>query len=308
MESKIEWVIPEAWHGCRIDKALAGYLQDRCSRSLIQKNIRDRHLWINGNCVMDAGHRVKTNDHCRMQLEIPEAISLTPNPLRVVPVLYEDSHLLAVNKPEGMPVHFGHGIEAGTTLVEALLPHTPLSPVAGSERPGVVHRLDQDTSGVILLAKTDAAYWALVRLFTQRKMHKTYHALVCGIPGLKSGEIHAPIGRMTHDRTKMCVTTQGREALTHWECLESYPKTHQALLACYPITGRTHQIRVHLKHIGLPIVGDPKYGKITDVRLFLHACAIEFLHPFTQKFCRFVAPWPASFAGKITQLRQQKEV
>ena len=284
----------------RVDKFLATILKEQCSRARIQKSILDGELTINGIIVSQPRTCVRTGDCCRLEMMPTEEVRLKPSQ-SALDILYEDNDLLVVNKPAGQVVHYGNGVEQGTTLVEAVLAHCPLSTAAGALRPGVVHRLDQATSGVMLFAKTDVAYRELTRMFAERRIHKTYYAFVHGIPKLHSGIIDAPIGRSTHDRTAMCVTTRGRPAVTHWECLEAFPNANQALLVCQPITGRTHQIRVHLKHIGHPIVGDEKYGKKENPpseRLLLHAYRIEFEHPVTKEKCLFRAPLPKGFAEK----------
>ena len=284
----------------RVDKFLATTFKEKCSRARIQKSILDGGLTINNVIVTQPRTCVHAGDRCRLEMMPTEEVRLKPSQ-SALDILYEDNDLLVVNKPVGQVVHYGNGVEQGTTLVEAVLAHCPLSTAAGALRPGVVHRLDQATSGVMLFAKTDVAYRELTRMFAERRIHKTYYAFVHGIPKLHSGIIDAPIGRGTHDRTSMCVTTRGRPAVTHWECLEAFPNANQALLVCRPITGRTHQIRVHLKHIGHPIVGDEKYGKTENPpseRLFLHAYRIEFEHPITKEKCLFMAPLPKEFLEK----------
>ena len=292
-------VLPE-YNGVRVDKFLATVLRDQYSRVRIQKAILDGGLTINGVIVPQPRTCVHAGDRCRLEIVPTEEVRLKPSQ-SALDILYEDNDLLVVNKPAGQVVHYGNGIEQGTTLVEAVLAHCPLSTAAGALRPGVVHRLDQATSGVMLFAKTDVAYRELTRMFAERRIRKTYYAFVHGIPKLHSGIVDAPIGRSTHDRTSMCVTTRGRPAVTHWECLEAFPNVNQALLICRPITGRTHQIRVHLKYIGHPIVGDEKYGKKENPpseRLLLHAYQIEFEHPITKEKCSFIAPLPEEFSEK----------
>ena len=284
----------------RVDKFLATTLKEQCSRARIQKSILDGGLAINGIIVFQTRTCVHAGDCCRLQIAPTEEVRLKPSQ-SALDILYEDEDLLVVNKPAGQVVHYGNGVEQGTTLVESILAHCPLSTAAGALRPGVVHRLDQATSGVMLFTKTDIAYRELTRMFAERRIHKTYYAFVHGIPKLHSGIIDAPIGRSTHDRTSMCVTTRGRPAVTHWECLEAFPNANQALLICRPITGRTHQIRMHLKHIGHPIVGDTKYGKKDNPpseRLLLHAYQIEFEHPIMKEKCLFTAPLPEGFLEK----------
>ena len=302
MKQTLRLIVNAEQVGLRIDKLFSEAYKEQWSRVCLQKSIRQGHLSVNNHIVDSLNYRVKLNDVCVLNVQPPEAIVLTPQKSDLN-ILFEDEDLIVINKPEGQVVHLGNGVHPGSTLVEALLAYCPLSAAAGAERPGVVHRLDQATSGLILFAKTDAAYWALTRMFAERKIHKTYHAFVWGIPKFQSGIIDAPIGRSQRDRTTMCITNSGREARTTWELLEAFPKANKALLACHPVTGRTHQIRVHLKSIGHTIVGDPKYGKIHDKRLFLHAYKIEFEHPITHQACFFVAPYPASFEEELKNLR-----
>ena len=255
VSESIEVVVEPQQSGMRIDKFLTEALENRWSRSFIQRSIKQGGLKINGANVTALDYKVTANDICLLTLQAPKSCTLQPTK-GTLDIIYEDEDIIVLNKPEGQVVHLGNGVESGTTLVEALLGYCPLSLAAGAERPGVVHRLDQATSGVILFAKTDVAYWSLTKMFSERKIHKTYHALVWKIPTRLSGTIEAPIGRSDRDRTAMCVRMDGREACTHWELLKAFPQANKALLACHPITGRTHQIRVHLKHIGHPIVGD----------------------------------------------------
>ncbi len=302
MEQSLKLIVSTEQAGLRIDKLFSEAYKAQWSRACIQKSIRSGHLSVNNIIVNSLNYRVRSGDVCSLMLQAPEEITLIPKKSNLN-ILFEDEDLIVINKPEGQVVHLGNGVQPGSTLVEALLSYCPLSAAAGAERPGVVHRLDQATSGLILFAKTDRAYWALTRMFAERQIHKTYHAFVWGIPKFQSGTIEAPIGRSQRDRTSMCITNSGREACTIWELLEAFPKANKALLACHPVTGRTHQIRVHLKSIGHTIVGDPKYGKIPDKRLFLHAYQIEFEHPITHEACSFFAPYPASFEEGLKELR-----
>lgn len=304
VSESIEFVVEPQHSGMRIDKFLTEAFKNRWSRSFIQKSIKQGGLKINEVVVASLDYKVKVGDICVLNLQEPEPCKLQPSQ-GLLDIIYEDEDIIVLNKPEGQVVHLGNGVESGTTLVEALLGYCPLSLAAGTERPGVVHRLDQATSGIILFAKTDIAYWTLTKMFSERQIHKTYHALVWKIPTRLAGTIQAPIGRSDRDRTSMCIRTDGREACTHWELLKAFPHANKALLACHPVTGRTHQIRVHLKSIGHPIVGDPKYGRIPDVRLFLHAYQIEFEHPISHKSCLFKAPWPESFSQGIALLEEE---
>jgi 23S rRNA pseudouridine1911/1915/1917 synthase len=259
-------------------------------------------ILCNGKTGIQQKYRVRRGDHFAITLREKIACGLTAS-CTSVKIIYEDEFLLIVDKPEGMVVHPGHGVEPGSTLVEALLSHCPLSMAAGTNRPGVVHRIDQATSGLVLLAKTDATYWQLTRLFAERQVHKVYYALVWGVPHLRSGTIESPVGRSSRDRTAMCICSKGRYALTHWSLKEIFKNSHKALLLCEPKTGRTHQIRVHLKSVGYLIVGDLKYGKIPDKRLYLHAYQLDFRHPTTRIGMTFQSDLPTSFKDEIQRLR-----
>ena len=305
MKPVIDAVVSEEEEGLRVDQWLTKRGEGIWSRTRLKKAIEEGCLTINETVVLQPRRVVKACD--RIHFSLPVSLPLCLKPYEIpLEILGEDEFLLAVHKPAGMVVHLGNGVVPGTTLVEAVFAYCPLSMAGGPLRPGVVHRLDQATSGVILFAKTDVSYHQFTRMFAERRMHKTYHALVGSIPALQSGTIEAPIGRSFSDRTVMAVTMRGRPACTQWEQLEVFPQVHQALLACYPITGRTHQIRVHCKQMGMPIVGDTKYGKIPGERLFLHAYQLSFIHPFTyQKVC-FTAPWPKIFREKIEALRKER--
>lgn len=297
-----DFFVDESQQGKRIDKVLVAYLNQSYSRAFIQKIIEDGGLFCNGVCWKACDGKVCLNDHIQLKKKDLPEVKLQPR-LGALSILYEDENLLVVDKPEGQVVHPGNGVEAGTTLVESVLAHCPLAMAAGSLRPGVVHRIDQATSGIVLFAKTDLAYWNLVKMFAERSIRKTYHALVWNVPRLLSGSIEAPIGRSHSDRTSMCIRQDGRYALTSWKRMEVFEKSRKALLECHPHTGRTHQLRVHLKSIGHTIVGDPKYGKVSDKRLFLHAYQVEFVHPITMVACLFRSEWPQSFDSEIQKLR-----
>ncbi|MBS0631096.1 MAG: RluA family pseudouridine synthase, partial [Verrucomicrobia bacterium] len=229
-------------------------------------------------------------------------------------VIFEDKHLLAVNKTAGMIVHPGAGT-GEDTLVHALLAHCEgtLSGVGGVERPGIVHRLDRETSGIILVAKTDKAHRGLAEQFSERALQKEYLALVVGVPELMSGSLKKPIGRNKQQRHKMAVveTEQGgKDAHTDWEVVEKFGKT-AALVRCLIHTGRTHQIRVHLKSLGHIVMGDEVYGfkpmrelKVQPPRVMLHAEHLIFTHPITGKTIDLRAPLPEDFKAQIAQLKK----
>jgi 23S rRNA pseudouridine1911/1915/1917 synthase len=291
--------------GDRLDRWLAGQLSDR-SRSEIQRWI-EAGLVSASSRLLKASHRLTAGDKITVVIPASEDYTVEPEPIPL-DVLYEDADLLVINKPAGMVVHPAAGNWHGT-LVNAVLYHCPdLEGVGGARRPGIVHRLDKDTSGVILVAKNDAAHRDLQAQFKARQVRKTYWALVYGLLSPAQGEITAPIGRDPRDRKRMAVVSAnhtkdaqsgGRPATTRYETLNSYrmPETGERLswLACHPLTGRTHQIRVHLAYIKHPIVGDEVYctRRKTAVRCprqFLHAERISFRLPSAGEEVEFSAP------------------
>jgi len=291
--------------GDRLDKWLAGQLPDR-SRSEIQRWI-EAGLISAGSKPLKASHKLTAGDEITVVVPAPADYTVEPEAIPL-DVLYEDADLLVINKPAGMVVHPAAGNWHGT-LVNAVLYHCPdLEGVGGAHRPGIVHRLDKDTSGVILVAKNDAAHRALQAQFQARTVRKTYWALAYGLLSPARGEIVAPIGRDPRDRKRMTVMaashtngTQsgGRPATTRYETLAFYrmPATGERLswLACHPLTGRTHQIRVHLAYVKHPIVGDEIYctrrkTAVRCPRMFLHAERISFRLPSTGAEVEFSAP------------------
>jgi len=236
---------------------------------------------------------------------VPEAIPLT--------IVYEDSFLLVVDKPAGLVVHPAPG-HPGGTLVNALLAHCPELASSGDRRPGIVHRLDRDTSGLILVAKSEKVRRALQRQFQDRQVHKAYLALLEGLLQPSMGRIEAPLGRDPHHRQRMAVMPGGREAVTKYQVLELF--THPVgpvagdytLVEAEPLTGRTHQIRVHFASIGHPVVGDPVYGRrkrrLPVPRQFLHAHLLGFDHPVTSEHLELEAPLPADLAALLELLHR----
>lgn len=297
--------------GERLDRWLAMQLPDR-SRSEIQR-------WIEAGLVtrrartLKASYRVALGNEISIVIPEPANYAVEPEPIPL-DVLYEDAGLLVINKPAGMVVHPAAGNWHGT-LVNAVLYHCPdLEGVGGVHRPGIVHRLDKDTSGVILVAKNDAAHRALQAQFKARTVQKTYLALVYGWPAPERGEINAPIGRDPRHRQRMAVVSaaKGRPATTRYETVGYYTGRHRdeayALVACQPLTGRTHQIRVHMAHIRHPIVGDEVYGghrkpALNCPRQFLHAGRIRFLLPDTGAAMECTAPLPSELQSVLDGLR-----
>ena len=283
--------------GDRLDKWLAGQLPER-SRSEVQRWI-EAGLVSTGSGPLKASHRIVAGAEITVMIPAAETYAVEPEPIPL-DILYQDADLLVINKTAGMVVHPAAGNWHGT-LVNAVLYHCPdLEGVGGAHRPGIVHRLDKDTSGVILVAKNDAAHRALQAQFQARTVRKTYWALVYGLLSPAQGEIVASIDRDPRDRKRMAVVQSGgRPATTRYETIDSYrlPATGERLswLACRPLTGRTHQIRVHLAYVKHPIIGDEVYctRRKTAVRCprqFLHAERISFRLPSTGEEVEFSAP------------------
>ncbi len=288
-------------NGGRLDAFLAARLAD-LSRSRIQTLIREQYIQVNG-------HPAKPRDAVRsgdlISVVLPEAVPLDNAPQDIpLEILFEDDDLVVLNKASGMVVHPAPGNPDGT-LVNALLHHCrgKLSGIGGVERPGIVHRLDKDTSGCLVVAKSDAAHQSLVRQFSDRtSMEKLYLAVTKGVPKPAKDSIFTHIGRHPVNRQKMAVVNPpgGKTAITDYEILATDAATVTALVLCHLHTGRTHQIRVHLHHKGTPILGDPIYGKPDKTsaltgRLMLHAWKLAFDHPISGQPVRFEAPIPAEF-------------
>jgi 23S rRNA pseudouridine1911/1915/1917 synthase len=283
----------------RLDAYLAAELPD-LSRSRIQALIRDQHILLNGKPAKPRDS-VKSGDS--ISLALPEAVPDIATPQDIpLDILFEDEHILVLHKEHGIVVHPAPGNPDGT-LVNALLHHCKgqLSGIGGVERPGIVHRLDKDTSGCLVVAKTDTAHQSLTTQFSERStMEKLYLAVTHGIPKPDKGTIFTHIGRHPVNRQKMAVINPpgGKTAITDYETLATDPATQTALILCHLHTGRTHQIRVHMHHLGTPILGDPIYGKKHELptpRLLLHAWQLTFNHPVSGEKLHFTAPPPEDF-------------
>jgi 23S rRNA pseudouridine1911/1915/1917 synthase len=283
----------------RLDAYLAAKLPD-LSRSRIQALIREQHILLNGKPAKPRDS-VKSGDS--VSLALPEAVPDIAAPQDIpLDILYEDDHILVLHKEHGIVVHPAPGNPDGT-LVNALLHHCKgqLSGIGGVERPGIVHRLDKDTSGCLVVAKTDIAHQSLSTQFSERStMEKLYLAVTHGIPAKEKDTIFTHIGRHPVNRQKMAVVNPpgGKTAITDYETLATDHATKTALVLCHLHTGRTHQIRVHLHHLGTPILGDPIYGKKHELptpRLLLHAWQLTFNHPVSGKKLHFTAPPPDDF-------------
>lgn len=292
--------------GNRIDKVLPT-LDENLTRVMAQKLIEQENVKVNGKSVKTS---YKLNENDKVEVEIPEVkeISIKAQDISVE-VLYEDNDIIVVNKPKGLVVHPANGNPDGT-LVNALMKicKGTLSGIGGEIRPGIVHRLDKDTSGVLIVAKNDKAHLALCEQIKNREVKKTYLALTRGIIKENEATINMPIGRSTTDRKKMAVVKTGKEAITHFKVLERFKEN--TLLEINLETGRTHQIRVHLSQIGYPIVGDMVYSngknKFGVQGQMLHAWKIKFMHPITGKEIEIEAPLPPYFEDVLEKLKEEK--
>jgi 23S rRNA pseudouridine1911/1915/1917 synthase len=288
----------------RLDKVITAHAPD-LSRALAQRLIKDGAATVNGH-PSKPSYRVQVGDKIvvHVPIELPEQILPEDIPIDIV---HEDDVLLVIDKPAGMVVHPGAGHASGT-LVNAVLAHCPqITDVGGAGRGGIVHRLDKDTSGLLLVAKDDGTHTALQRQFKRRQVAKTYLALVENQVQPSEGIIEASIGRDKRQRKKMAVVRSGREAQTMYRAAEYFP--NHTLLEVHPRTGRTHQVRVHLAWLGYPIVGDTVYGRrrqrLLKSRHFLHATRLRFTHPTTGEEVEFEAPLPQKLANVLDQLRRR---
>ena len=301
-----EFVVEQETAGQRIDRFLSGE-DTGLSRSALQALVADGHVLCNGRLVAKS-LKLKAGD--TIVLEIPDA-----KPIEAVPqdipleIVYEDEHLLVVNKPKGMVVHPAPGNPDGT-MVNALLWHCAgrLSGIGGAIRPGIVHRIDKDTSGLLVVAKTDAAHQALTEQMSVHSIHRVYHAVVYGNLKEDTGFVEAPIGRDPKDRKKMAVTQQNSKyAYTGWQVLERFGNF--TYITCKLKTGRTHQIRVHMASIGHPLAGDAVYGPKNCIRSLngqcLHAKELGFVHPATGEWMQFDSSLPDWFQDYLSRLRKE---
>jgi 23S rRNA pseudouridine1911/1915/1917 synthase len=288
----------------RLDKFIANYYEE-FSRTTVQKMIDQEYITVNQKKTK-ANYVVKVGDTLQIA-ELPIILQdvLAENiPLEIV---YEDDDLLVINKPSGMVTHPAPGHYTGT-LVNALLFHiNQLSNTNGLLRPGIVHRIDKDTSGLLMVAKNDYAHQVLANELKDKTTKRLYLAIVEGVILNQKGTIYAPIGRSAQDRKKMAVVTQGKDAVTHFEVIERYENA--TLISCRLETGRTHQIRVHLAYINHPLIGDFVYGhaKENEYGQYLHAKTIGFTHPKTGIWMEFDSPVPLPFLEKIDELKSQLE-
>lgn len=292
--------------GIRIDKYISEKFKDY-SRNFIQKLIDGCSIKVNGD-IVKASYKVKLDDMIEINIPEPEKLDVVPQNIDIE-IVYEDSDIIVVNKPKNMVVHPAPGNRDGT-LVNALLAHCEgnLSNINGIIRPGIVHRIDKDTTGILVVAKNNYAHEKLSELFLTHNIKRKYIAIVCGVIKNDTGKIDARIGRHPNDRKKMAINLKnGRNAVTHFKVIERFKNA--TLIEVTLETGRTHQIRVHMSSIGFPIMGDLVYGRKDDKygldSQVLHAKMLGFIHPRTGEYVEFDSNLPEYFDKLIKKLREE---
>jgi 23S rRNA pseudouridine1911/1915/1917 synthase len=301
---KMEHTILEQQKGDRIDKVIST-LDEEWSRTQVQQWIKDGNVLVNGQKIK-TNYKCSLNDEIEISIPDPELLDVIPEEMNLE-IYFEDKDVLVVNKPSGMVVHPAPGHLTGT-LVNGLMAHCKdLSGINGVLRPGIVHRIDKDTSGLLMVAKNDMAHEKLVNQLVEKTVTRKYKAIVHGVIPHDFGTIDAPLGRDTRDRQSMTVVDNGKHAVTHFQVIERFKDF--TFVECQLETGRTHQIRVHMKYIGYPLAGDPKYGpkKTLDINgQALHAGVLGFNHPRTNEYLEFEAPLPGEFEEVLEQLRNNR--
>ncbi|AWI03756.1 RluA family pseudouridine synthase [Clostridium drakei] len=303
METR-EFIIDENSVNARLDLFLSERMEDK-SRSYIQGLIEKSQVKVNG-ILKKSNYKLKIKD--KVLITIPDPVGLDIEPEDIpLDIVYEDSDVIVVNKPQGMVVHPASGVYTGT-LVNALLNHcSDLSGINGVTRPGIVHRIDKDTSGILVVAKNDKSHNKLAEQLKDHSMTRAYTALVEGILKEDDGIIDKPLGRHPVERIKISVIKDGKKAVTHYKVLERFK--NNTLVECVLETGRTHQIRVHMAYIGHPLVGDPVYGyKKQRFNLngqMLHAKKLGFIHPSTNEYIEFMSDIPDYFKKVLNVLRNE---
>lgn len=295
MSEKLVLQTTEEWLDTRIDVFISKNTE--FSRNSVQLLIEEEKIFVNDKKVSKS-YKMKTGDILSIIIEEAKDVGIVAQDIPLE-IYYEDDDLLVVNKPKGMVVHPANGNEDGT-LVNALMFHCKdsLSGINGEIRPGIVHRIDKDTSGLLVVAKNDIAHEHLARQFKEHSINRIYYAIVYGNVKNDSGDVEAPIGRHKTDRKKFCITqTNSKYAFTHYDVIERLKGF--TLIKCKLKTGRTHQIRVHMQSLGHPLAGDPVYGPkncITELAgQALHAGVLGFVHPRTGEYIEFSSPWPQQF-------------
>lgn len=302
---ELSYIVSEEDAKMRLDKYLAAN-EESLSRSRIQSLVEEGQVRVNGN-VQKANYKVKANDTIVLEVEDDRELEVEPENIPL-DIRYEDEDVIVINKPKGMVVHPANGNQNGT-LVNALLYHCKdLSGINGVLRPGIVHRIDKDTTGLLIVAKNDMAHTSLSKQLQTKTVNRLYYALVHGVIPHDFGTIDAPIGRDVNDRQKMAVTaTNSKDARTHFKVIERFKD--YTLVECRLETGRTHQIRVHMQYIGHPVVGDEKYSYRKTMKTggqLLHAHQLTFVHPRTNETMTIEAPLPAQFEEILEELRAKE--
>lgn len=299
----LKFIVEDNEVGIRLDAYLSKKNEDK-SRSFMQNLIDEEKVLVNHK-IEKSKYKVKKGDE--IALEMPEPVALETAPEDIdINIVYEDDDIVIINKSQGMVVHPAPGNYSGT-LVNALLHHCrDLSGINGVIRPGIVHRIDKDTTGILVIAKNDNAHNKLAEQLADHSMDRTYYAIVEGVVKEDTGIVNKPIGRDPKTRVKMAIVKDGKRAVTHYEVIERFERN--TLIKCNLETGRTHQIRVHMAHIGHPLVGDPVYGykkqRFNLEGQALHAKSLGFIHPTTGKYVFFDSELPKYFVDIINKLRK----
>lgn len=301
---KINLQVEKEFDNVRLDLYLSKIFEDK-SRSYLQGIIDEGNVLVN-NKEKKRNYKLKVGDNIEVNIPEPKLLQIEPEDIKL-DIIYEDKDVIVVNKPQEMVVHPAPGVYSGT-LVNALLHHCKdLSGINGIARPGIVHRIDKDTSGILVVAKNDISHNNLAAQFKEHSISRVYMALVEGIIKDEQGTIEAPIGRHPVDRIKMAIVKDGRHAVTHYKVIERF-KNH-TLVECRLETGRTHQIRVHMSHIMHPLVGDPVYGykkqRFNLKGQMLHAKLLGFIHPTTRQYVEFESELPEYFEKIIKILKNE---
>ena len=286
-------------------KRIDSYLMNNTdfSRSKIQKMLEEGYIKVNNN-IIKCSYKIKENDLITVEEMPTKPMDIIPEDMNL-DIVYEDDDVIVVNKPSGMVVHPGSGNKSGT-MVNGLVYHSQLSNLNGDFRPGIVHRIDKDTSGLLMVAKNNKAHLFLAKQLEEHSSTRKYIALVWGVINEDSGTIDAPIGRDAHNPEKMCIKAGGKEAVTNFKVLERY--NNATLVECQLETGRTHQIRVHFDYIKHPLVNDPVYGNkklIDDTGQCLHAKTLGFVHPTTHKYMEFDSKLPEKMLRIISLFKNE---
>ncbi|WP_257350167.1 RluA family pseudouridine synthase [Pseudalkalibacillus decolorationis] len=300
---QIQMIVPVEYKQQRVDKVITN-LQSDLSRTQIQQWIKENRVRINGTDIK-SNYKCAAGDEIQIDVPEPEPLEVLPEPMDLT-FVYEDNDLLVVNKPRGMVVHPAPGHLTGT-LVNGLMAHCKdLSGINGIMRPGIVHRIDKDTSGLLVVAKNDLSHKHLGEQMKAKTTTRKYKGIVHGVIPHNKGTIDAPVGRDKKDRQKMTVTNENsKEAVTHFNVLERFSK--YTYIECILETGRTHQIRVHMDYIGYQMVGDPKYGPKKTLSIdgqALHAETLGFIHPRTEQYMEFSAELPSDMVQLLDELRR----